>query len=116
MVIEAKHIYPDIMCSVFSVKHKNDKTEYVLNMDTVLRKEKDGIWYLWPFHKQVTVGWSPDIADACMISLAHFNAEIYRCMLLGKIDTSIVDVDNIASFEKDVSQMDEKHRMRDRRE
>jgi hypothetical protein len=113
-MLEPKYIYPEIKINTVVF----DDGSVMMMIDTYLRK-KDRKWfgkyYLWHFFRQVTIPKADDMNYNIAKCVAFFTAEIYRMIILEKIDKGLIYSGHISEFKKvfelDLNQIDEKKRL-----
>ncbi len=100
-MINKKYLYPEV-----GVHYTN----MGIDLETTLRKEFEGIWYLWVFKKHF-VSRQFSSAEESMRVLNEFHRDIYLAIVIGKISPIIVDNMGELIFEKDPDQAPEFERL-----
>ena len=100
-----KPIYPNVQV-LFEPFHDGANT---VTLTTYLRKRKSrfGKYYLLKFHKSAIIQGPRSLAEC----VNHFHSEVYRTLLLGKLNAKVVDMHIKPIFEIDECQLDEKERL-----
>jgi len=94
-------IYPEI-----SVNKRGDGW----TLSTVLRKQHEGVWYLW---RHLRVCYSADLLyKARFLEILH--NDVYHSLILGKVDPTLLAYDNEQLFIKDPDQRSEEDRLLDK--
>lgn len=81
MIVE-KSVYPN----VFIRKNKFTDGSFNLILETYLRKKYRGRYYLQQFYRNVFV----NSDDAVLSFIEHFHSEVYKSIILGKVDLKII--------------------------
>lgn len=83
-----------------------------VRFSTTLRKEAKGVWYLWEFSKIYT--WTDDMTKVgnMFTFMERFNAEVYKTLKLGVINSKLKGIDGTPVFKKDPDQTPEKIRLK----
>ncbi len=100
-------IYPEIDV-------KFSKT--VIELNTNLRKEHEGEWYLWKFKRVYEIDLSDDYGSVGRLLetdnlIIDLHKEVYSSIILGKVINNLVDIHGIPIFEKDPDQTSEEDRL-----
>jgi hypothetical protein len=83
-------------------------TPQEVGLRTVLRKEHEGVWYLWP----VVRTWSPKEGLSSFEQINRFHREVYHALILGKYTASI-GADGNPFFQEATNQQSEYQRLLD---
>lgn len=105
---EAKEISPTPIYPTIKVTEK----EKSIKFETILRKNKNGIWYKWLFIKSVE--FSPLATNFEYLkrqALDCFHREVYFTNILGIVDLNGLNSSGEQLFEKDSSQISEAERL-----
>jgi hypothetical protein len=87
---EHRAVYPDI-------KAKRDgKT---LELETYLRVEHEGKWYLWKFYRRAYVP-----TDNYSAAISSFSRDIYMCQMFGKINPKATYMDGTPIYKMSINQ------------
>jgi hypothetical protein len=82
--MKQKAIYPEIDIQILYMGGKT-----LVTLETFLRKTYRGKYYLWKFWKEFeTVG--DLIGEEAIVLMKRFNKEVYRTIILGKVDPKLV--------------------------
>jgi hypothetical protein len=102
-----RSFYPEVVITEQEVgKHK------FMRLETTLRKEHNGRWFLWDFVREFTVplvendpnNWKVD-------ALNLFHTDVYRAIVLGEISETFTDSWGELVFKEDPSQISERDRI-----
>ena len=80
--------YPEI-----EINEYTDKWE----LKTVLRKEKDGIWYDWEFTRTV---YGKYLIEDLVDPVNELHKEVYKAIIMGVVNTELVDKDGHQNLTK----------------
>jgi len=78
-----------------------------VRLNTVLRKEHEGTWYLWKIFKSFDM-YELDIVDI----INDFHKEVYKCLILGRYSPGLFP-DGTPLFPKSETQQSEEERLSD---
>lgn len=98
----SRYIYPNIL-----VENKDD----LITLKTSLRKQHDGVWYLWDIVKYHQFTISPISIDFMSQIINDFHKQAYLALVLGKIDKSVLDFNGQPCFSEDEDQRSEEERL-----
>jgi hypothetical protein len=98
-----EYIYP----SIEIISHTIEGVGTTMSFDTTLRKKHRGKWYLWKINRIWSYKYDFDLNTPLKI----FHAEVYNVIILGKINTSLVDMDGNKIFKLDPNQQSEEERL-----
>jgi len=101
--------YPEVQIKEGVLVSKfGETTEKGLEISTVVRKEHKGIWYDQLCLGQYQGGYSEQEKEQL---IKIFYAEVYKVIILGKVDPSLVDPDGRPIFNPSGCQLSEKERL-----
>jgi hypothetical protein len=79
-----------------------------VRLNTVLRKEYEGTWYIWKILKSWDIMYEFDIVDL----INDFHKEVYKCLILGRYSPGLFP-DGTPFFPKSETQQSEEERLSD---
>lgn len=103
---EHKYIYPAMRSTI-----KDNGKEIALTVETSLRKEHEGKWYLWKFWKKCVYKNYDELIAHTPIVRDMTHREVYHAIILGKINLQIKDGDGFSIFDLDPNQEPETERL-----
>lgn len=85
--------------------------EGLIKIQTTLRKQHEGIWYLWSIVERHYIGSAIVGNDFIYRILHNFHKEVYKALVLGNVDVNITDTIGQPFFVRDVDQRSEYDRL-----
>jgi hypothetical protein len=115
--VEKKVIYPEIKVSRAMIHGVGNSQSVIFHMkiETYLRKKFRGKFYLQKFFRECEIQYQDMSLDYVIGELNHFNAGVYKTIILGKVDLKLVFPQHIGPdkpvFELDPDQTPEEERL-----
>jgi hypothetical protein len=115
--IERKHIYPDIKIAKAIIHSPGNSVPNIFHIkfETYLRKKLRGKYYLQKFYMECEIPTSDVNMELILGELNHFNAGVYKSIILGKVDLKLIFPQHMGParqvFELDPDQTPEEDRL-----
>ena len=109
-VVEALVVYPAIKCEVSA--DADGRILVSLETNIRIRSQEDMEWYLTNVSRKTKVCDCFDVIQGVVNEVNRFHAEVYRAVILSRVDRNIVDYKTGQPlYVKDNLQIDEKERI-----
>jgi hypothetical protein len=83
--MNGKYIYP-----LVNIERLRYGKIIIIHFETYLRKTYKRKYYLWKFYKELEFKDEVDISEEIITALDRFHQEVYRTLILGKVDPKMI--------------------------